>query len=177
MALPFDLDEPLLRQSEVLEIVPDLTAGRLQNWIARGVIETPPKEKHAKLYWSPVAVIGLHIMVELTNLSVKPTVAHDVAEQLLGHLDEFIDRIPRNMGDEGFEKFDLPMEKRDVQRYRRFSVKPYSHDGDDLVTLREFGTNDMSAEWAAIVVCTDLIFAFGLNWILRIIHHRTGDAK
>lgn len=82
--MPIDLDKPWFTQRQLLELVPQLTAKNLQNWIERGLMDTGGQKpgKAGRLYYTPLAAVLLTFVTEVVSLGVRPSSAFEMAEWL-----------------------------------------------------------------------------------------------
>lgn len=186
MALDFDIEECCFLQGDLLKMVPGLSVGTLQNWIARGVIKVDKKpHKHAKAYWSAISVAGFRIMIELIKVGLKPSQAATIAEELIQEIGSFIERFERRPTDTGVLEYGIEGER--MGEYRRFRI--YRKPGDpDEYTFYEIPADPegdyinralVVQAYVTIVIELDILFAAALNSVIRLraggVDVRTGD--
>lgn len=81
------LEEPRFTQSQVLQIVPALTARTLQNWIDRGIVETsdrsPGYGNHRR--YTALGVVQLAFMASIVELGMGPGDARELAHSVAAY--------------------------------------------------------------------------------------------
>jgi hypothetical protein len=128
--------------------------------------------KHAKVYWSPISVIALRIMVEMTRVGLKPSQAFEIAESLIQEVDDFVERFERTPSEAGVLEYSLEGDR--MQDYRRFRVvrqqdgqyrlmEVASDQGADNID-RQF----LIQEYVSIVIEADILFLMSLNAVARL---------
>nr|WP_321307544.1 hypothetical protein [uncultured Sphaerochaeta sp.] len=168
----FELDDYRFRQADVLRLVPGLSQGTLQNWIARGLLRfnEPKPHKHAKTSWCAYNIVSLGFVVQVTKLGFKPSEALDLCGQLEAELDEFMTRFTPTLDSEtGVEKFVLGAGA-DFAEYRAMMITRNSDGAPRISRLDpERGTQLLAGLFAGAIAYitfeSDRHFAKSLNMI------------
>lgn len=174
MAQELDIDECRFSQADLLRMVPGLSTGTLQNWIARGVIEIEKPAKHAKVYWSARSVMLFRIVIEMVKVGLKPSQAFEVAYSLANEADSFIKRFQRTLTDTGVLEYSLEGDR--MGDYRRFRVYPCPG-RPEVYSITEFrleaGADDVerafTGGYVTIVIEADILFMTALNAVSRLL--------
>jgi hypothetical protein len=108
--MDLDLTATIYKQADVLALVPGLSQGTLQNWVARGVFEVEgEKKKHAKARWSGAAVIAIQFMLAASFLGVKPSHSSPLADEMLGELEPFLEHYKPTINKDGIPQYTVDM--------------------------------------------------------------------
>ncbi len=86
-----DIERYFLTHGQALKSVPDLTAKSLRNWSEQGLIDCQhePGRGNFRRY-SPLGVIKLAVMHDLTQLRIAAPSASEIAETVLHHVRQFV---------------------------------------------------------------------------------------
>lgn len=90
-----ELRTPYFAQAAVLEILPDLPAKTLQNWLSRNVLvlENQNPGRQAKRYFTPYGVIVLAFMIALTERGFSPSDSAEMSTSVADRASEIFDRL------------------------------------------------------------------------------------
>ena len=168
----FELDDYRFRQADVLKLVPGLSQGTLQNWIARKLLRfnEPKPHKHAKTSWCAYNIVSLGFVVQVTQLGFKPSEALDLCGELEAELDEFMTRFKPTLDTEtGVEKFVIGADA-DFADYRAMMITRNSDGVPGMSRLNpERGTQLLAGLFAGAIAYitfeSDRHFAKTLNAI------------
>lgn len=181
--MELDLADHQFSNAETLMLVPGLSQGTLQNWVARGVFDYLPDdvdaehslgpskpEKHKKAHWSSFSIIALRFMVTASEYGIAPSESIVLAYDIILELDTFLDQFkPKTMAN-GCREFGIDGDQADDFRVAKitrspngsFSVATYRR---DMTLAFLFGSVGAPI---SILVEIDLLFLMALNGVLRL---------
>ena len=164
MAVALDKLKPQFAQADVLRLVPSLRAKSLQNWIERGIVETPrrPRGKQGKgfyHYYPVIGVIMLAFMAEaVLTCNIPPRAARRMAEDVIDRAIE----LWKKYGDEIVSGNVIdPRERGDAQRMHII----YVPSADDYIVQKVGGL-------VSIAVEVDLLIFGVFNRINKFLHEQ-----
>ncbi len=175
----FELNDYRFRQADVLRLVPGLSQGTLQNWIARGLLQlsAPKPHKHAKTSWCAYNVIALRFVVQVTQLGLKPSEALKLAERLEDEIEGFLERFtPRPNEETGIEEFRIEGDR--LEDYQSMLIMK-DDNGAPYMVRQEANREEhkllnfmLYRQIAYITFESDLHFTMSLNAISRYVAGR-----
>jgi hypothetical protein len=181
--MELDLAAHQFSNAETLILVPGLSQGTLQNWVARGVFDYLPDdldaedslgpskpEKHKKAYWSAFSIIALRFMVAASEYGIAPSESIALAYDIILELDTFLERFKSKTASNGCREFFI-----DGDQAKDFRVAKITRTPDGTFSVATY-RRDMTLSFLfgsvgapiSILVEIDLLFLMALNGILRL---------
>ncbi|MGX7741536.1 hypothetical protein [Rhodopseudomonas parapalustris] len=170
------------RQADVLELVPGLNQGMLQNWKARGYFDVDPDEgaqpladrrgKHLKSVWSGSGIIGMRFVMELGRVGIKPSEAFGLIDSFVPYVEGFMERFKPSLNEAtGIEEYTFESDR--LQDYHRVEIVRQDN-GKLSVSMPEADASKslmlkalLSHHITSVTVESDILFMVTLNGIIR----------
>lgn len=168
MAKPFDLEESRFTQADVLRMIPALKAKTLQNWQSRGILDpdNPAPGKGKRVLYTPVGVVTLAFMADVTRYGVPPKAASEMAYHVTDRAFERFESEPFDIMDDYEGSRWIRMTPETIGSFKRANI--VTHDGADYY-LRYVNNpedfDDLIGNEVFIGVNVDVLIARAINRI------------